>query len=498
MSPQASKKIKRAPASAPVKSLWHLWIGGKAVSSLAGKRFVVHNPANGQKLTEVAQGDAADVDAAVSAARRAFDGPWAKFGPRDRARALFKFAQAVRDHREELALLETYNTGKPIGDSRGEVAVAADCFEYYAGAVTKYFGSTIPVSATGLDFTLRQPMGVCGLVVPWNFPIMITAWKLAPALACGNTAVIKPASYTPLTALRLAQLCEEAGIPEGVVNVVPGPGDVAGQALAAHPGVAKISFTGETATGERVLRAAAATIKRVSLELGGKSPNIVFADCDLERCVEKSVFSVFGNAGQDCCARSRALVEKSAVEEFVGRFAERTRKIVVGDPLDEATQVGPMISRQQRERVQGYVALGQKEGARLVCGGGLPEDVRWKAGHFLMPAVLSEARPGMRVAQEEIFGPVLCVLAFDGEEEAVRLANDTPYGLSGSIWTRDLSKALRVARRVESGNLSVNSATSVYLEAPFGGFKRSGVGRELGMGAMDLYSEVKNVFVEHG
>jgi betaine-aldehyde dehydrogenase len=470
-----------------------LWIGGRPVSALSGATATVLNPADGRPLARVAEAGPEDADAAARAADRAQNGPWSKFTPRQRARCLFEIARLIRENARELALLETRNAGKPLADSRDEIGLAADTFEYYAGAVTKHFGETLPVSAPGLAFTLRQPVGVSALITPWNFPLVIAAWKLAPALACGNAVVLKPAPETPLTALRLAELCAEAGVPEGVVNVLTG-GPAAGAALVAHPLTRKVSFTGSTATGASVMRAAADGIKRVSLELGGKSPSLVFADADLELCAEKSVWAVFGNAGQDCCARSRVLVERKAYDRFLSLFAARARKVVVGHPERAGTQVGPLISGRQHARVSGFIAAGKASGARLVCGGVRPKGVP-AGGHYLTPAVFAAAGQGSALAREEIFGPVAAVIPFRDEEEAVRLANDSAYGLSGSVWTRDLARGLRVARAVQSGVLSVNSSSSVFLEAPFGGMKGSGLGRELGMKALDLFSEVKSVFV---
>jgi len=455
----------------------------------------VFEPATGDRMATVARASSGDVDRAVEAARRAFDDSrWSGVAASDRGRVLAGIAAGIRHRVEELASLEARNAGKPIRDARDEVLGAAQCFEYYAGAATRIFGETIPVTAPGLDFTLREPVGVVALIVPWNFPLAIAAWKVAPALAAGNAAILKPASYTPLTALELGKIALAAGLPPGVLNVITGPGASTGSALAGHPGVDKIAFTGETATGTAILRQAAPNITRVSLELGGKSPNIVFADADLERAVENAVSSVFGNAGQDCCARTRAFVQRPVAAEFSDRVAVRTRRLRLGDPLDEATEMGPLISLQQRERVEGYLQAGRQEGAQLLTGGSRPGGALAQ-GSYLEPAVFGRADNRMRIAREEIFGPVLAIIPFDDEADLLPMVNDTPYGLSGSLWTRDIGRALRVARAVRTGVISINSSKSVHQEAPFGGYKRSGIGRELGMHAIQLYTEVKNVFV---
>jgi acyl-CoA reductase-like NAD-dependent aldehyde dehydrogenase len=471
-------------------------IGGELVPAVDGATFDVVSPVNGEVIARVPRGGAEDVDRAVDAARRAFDGEWRTWSHTRRGQALARFAALIREHLEELAQLESRNMGKPISSARWEIGAVADVMEYYAGAANKLMGETIPVSKPGFDFTLREPIGVVGLIVPWNFPLMLASWKIGPALAAGNTAILKPASYTPLTALRVAELARDAGFPPGVLNVVTGPGETVGAAIAAHGGIGKVAFTGETATGQEIMRLAAANVKKISLELGGKSPNVVFADADLERFAAESPYSVFDNCGQDCCARSRIIVERSVHDRVVELFAAATLKVKVGDPADPATEVGTMVSFKQRETVLDYIRVGREEGARVVVGGGIPAEPAYARGAYIQPTVFDRVRSEMRIAQEEIFGPVVVVIPFDTEEEAVRLANATPFGLSGSVWTRDVAKAIRTAKGIQSGVISVNCNSSVHTEAPFGGYKMSGVGRENGMHALEQYTQIKNVYVD--
>jgi betaine-aldehyde dehydrogenase len=467
------------------------FVDGEHVSGTSGTS-VVSNPATGETIAEVAKAAPEDVDRAVLVAQRRYaDGTWRRAPVRERRDVLRRIADLIRRDRERLAGLESTNAGKPIVAARGEMDAVAETFDYYAGAVDKVHGQTIPSQAPGTLMTFREPLGVCAAITPWNFPLLILGWKLAPALAMGNSVVAKPAEVTPLSALALAELAVEAGLPPGVFNVTTGKGIETGEALVAHPLVRKVSFTGSTEVGTSVMQQAAADITRISLELGGKSASVVFADADLDACVESSIWAVYDNAGQDCCARSRILVERKVFDEFVDRFAGRAGTIAVGDTAAETTEMGPLITAAHRDRVERYLEIGTAEGASLVCGGErLPE-----AGSFLTPAVLVGVTPRMRVMQEEIFGPVVGVMPFDDEDGAVRLANDSIYGLSGSIWTRDIGKALRVARAVETGMLSINSSSSVHIEAPFGGMKQSGIGREQGMVALDHYSEYKSVFI---
>jgi acyl-CoA reductase-like NAD-dependent aldehyde dehydrogenase len=449
-----------------------------------GELLEVVEPATATVLDAVPRAGVDDVDAAVERARAAYPA-WRAVSPSDRAAVLRAVSDAVREHREELARLEARNAGKPIGDARGEMDMVAQVFGYYAGAPERLLGDSIPVSG-GQAWTVREPLGVVGLIVPWNFPLTIAAWKLGPALAAGNTVVLKPAELTPLSALRFAEIARDAGLPEGVLNVVVGPGSTCGQRLVEHPDVAKIGFTGSTEVGRSIAAGAAQTIKRVTLELGGKSPNIVFADADLAAAAAAAPGAVFGNAGQDCCARSRILVQASALDPFMSELERAVTALRVGDPLDAETEMGPLISAAHRSTVASFL----DDDAPVAFRGSAPNG----PGFWFAPTVLCPVDPAARAAREEIFGPVAVVIPFDDEEEAIRLANDTIYGLSGSIWSGDGGRALRVARALDAGVLSINSNTSVRVSTPFGGFKQSGYGRELGPHALDAYTEVKSIF----
>ncbi len=444
----------------------------------------VIEPATEGVLAAVPRAGVAEADAAVARAKAAFPA-WRAVTPGDRAKLLHGLAHLLQDNLEELAVLEARNAGKPIADARGEIGMVVQTFAYYAGAPERLLGDTIPV-AGGLGFTVREPLGVVALITPWNFPLCIAAWKVAPALAAGNTIVLKPAELTPLTSLRLEKLVVEAGIPEGVFNVVAGPGSTAGARLCEHPDVAKVAFTGSTEVGRSIAASAAQTIKRVTLELGGKSANVVFADAEIERAAAAAPGAVFGNAGQDCCARSRILVQQSVLDTFMDALHDAVAEIVVGDPLDPTTTMGPLISAAHRDTVASFV----DDDSPVSMHGEIPDG----PGFWYPPTVLSPVDPSARAATEEIFGPIVCVIPFRDEEHAIALANDTIYGLSGSIWTRDGGKALRVARALDTGVLSINSNSSVRVSTPFGGFKQSGIGRELGPHALEAYTESKTIY----
>jgi betaine-aldehyde dehydrogenase len=445
----------------------------------------VHEPATEQVLATLPRAGVAEVDEAVARAAAALPA-WRALAPGARAEVLRSLTDTLADHQEELALLEARNAGKPIVAARGEIGGAIATFRYFSAMPERLLGDTIPV-AGGLAMTFREPIGVVGLITPWNFPLAIASWKMAPALAAGNTVVLKPAELTPLTALRFAELALDAGVPEGVVNVVVGPGSVCGARLVEHPGVGKIAFTGSTEVGASIAAGAARTIKRVTLELGGKSANVIFADADIAAAAAAAPGGVFDNAGQDCCARSRILVQDSAIEGFLEALRPAVESIVVGDPLDEATQMGPLISAAHRDGVESFL---HDDGVAVAFTGSAPAG----PGHWLAPAILHPVDSRGRAATDEIFGPIACVIPFRDEAEAIALANDSIYGLSGSVWTRDGAKALRVARAIESGNLSINSNSSVRVTTPFGGFKQSGYGRELGPHATDAYTEVKTIY----
>src|SRR5690349_14047436 len=424
---------------------YQLFIDGKWVDAESGKTFTTPNPATGATLAEVSEGDKADIDKAVAAARRAFEGKWSKVSARDRGRMMYKLAQLIEAKLPELAAIETSDNGKPIREtSYVDLPQVVENFEYFAGWATKIEGETIPVPGQMFNYTLREPVGVCGQIIPWNFPLLMAAWKLAPALAAGNTMVLKPAEQTPVTALELAKLFQEAGFPEGVVNIVPGYGETAGAALASHPGIDKIAFTGSTEVGKLVAKAAAENLTKVSLELGGKAPNVIFADADLDMAVNGAMMGIFFNQGQVCCAGSRIFVEEKAKDEFLGRFKEKAEKVKVGDPMDKATLMGPQVSEEQLNRIKGYVDIAREEGACVLTGGEPPAlDAKFKNGYFFQPTIFSEVKNSMRVAQEEIFGPVTSVITFSDDDDLIRQANETNCGLSAGIWTRDITRAHR-------------------------------------------------------
>jgi len=482
-----------AETLAPVKP-GRLIIDGKAVDAASGATFTTVNPATEEPITTVAEAGPEDVDRAVKAARAALDGAWSKMKPIDRSRVLWKLGDVVLEHADELARLETLDNGKPIFESRlVDIDMVARCFHYFSGWATKITGDTTPVNPSLFTYTLREPVGVVGAIIPWNFPMIMVGWKAAPALAAGNSIVVKPAELTPLTAIRIAELALEAGLPPGVFNVLPGKGRIAGEALVKHPGVAKLSFTGSTEVGQHLMRTAADSLKRLTLELGGKSPNIVFADADLDAALKGATTGIFYGKGEVCAAGSRLLVEKSIYDDFVARLAERAKKLVPADPMDPKTRLGSLVSKGQMEKVLGYVESGVKEGARLVAGG-QRQPVNGK-GAFVQATVLADVNNRMRVAQEEIFGPVLSVIPFDGVDDAVAQANDVPYGLAAGVWTRDVKKAHTVARRLAAGTVWVNMYNFYDPGMPFGGVKGSGFGRDLGEASLHEYTQVKSVWM---
>jgi len=456
----------------------------------------VVNPATEEVIAEVPSAAAPDLDTAVTAARAALDGPWGKMSARERGRLVRKLGERLLERADEVARLETLHNGKPISESRNiEIPAAAECFEYYGGWSDKVMGETIPVKGNYLTYTLREPVGVVAAIVPWNFPLLLAAWKIAPALACGNTVIVKPASQTPLTALALGDIAVEVGLPVGVLNVLTGPGAELGQAIVEHPGIDKIAFTGDTSTGKGIMRGAAGTLKRITLELGGKSPNIVFADAHVEAAIRGATIGIFYGKGEVCAAGSRLLVDRAIKSEFIDKLAARTRKMTAGDPMDPKTRFGALSSKKQLDTVLGYIESGKREGATLVAGGART-DIGTGKGYFVQPTVFTDVRPEMTIAREEIFGPVLASIEFSDIDEAIARANDSGYGLAAGVWTRDIKKAHYVARKLQAGTVWINTYNVYDTAAPFGGYKQSGFGREMSAHAIEHYTQVKSVWVD--
>jgi betaine-aldehyde dehydrogenase len=469
------------------------YVNGQWAASASGETFPVYDPSTEGVIALVSAANATDVDDAVKAARAAFDsGPWPRTTAQDRGRILFKLAEKVRQNSAPLADLESRNTGKPIVEAEFDMADVATCFEYYGGLATKILGHVNPVPANALSLTMREPIGVAAQIIPWNYPLLMAAWKIAPALAAGCTCILKPAEQTPLTALEFANWFEEVGLPPGVVNIINGMGETTGAALVAHPGVDKIAFTGSAAVGKIIVKSAADSLKRVTLELGGKSPNIFFADADWEAAVDGALFGVFINQGEVCSAGSRILVEKRIYPEFVEAMTEKTKRIKLGPPLERDTKMGPLVSKEHYERVNSYLDAGKKE-AKVAIGGGRPKG--FAKGYYVEPTIFYDVDNSARIAREEIFGPVAAVIPFDGEGDAIRIANDTPYGLAAAVWTRDIYKAFRIVKLLRAGIVWVNHMQPTYVEAPWGGYKQSGFGRELGTWGVEEYLETKQVFV---
>jgi acyl-CoA reductase-like NAD-dependent aldehyde dehydrogenase len=473
-----------------------LFINNEWRPSSSGKTMPVVNPATEEVIAEVPSADRGDVDLAVAAARAALAGPWSKLSARERGRLVRRLGERLMERADDLARLETLHNGKPISESRQiEIPAAAECFEYYGGWSDKVMGETIPVKGNHLTYTLREPVGVVAAIVPWNFPLLLAAWKIAPALACGNVVIVKPASQTPLTALALGELAMEAGFPPGVLNVVTGAGSIVGQALVEHPGIDKIAFTGDTSTGRSIMRGAAETLKKITLELGGKSPNIVLADADIDAAIRGATIGIFYGKGEVCAAGSRLLVDRSIKDEFLDKLAARANKMVPGDPLDPKTRYGAISSRKQLDTVLRYIESGKAEGATLLAGGARA-DIGTGKGYFVQPTVFSDVKPSMTISREEIFGPVLAAIDFADLDEAIATANDTPYGLAAGVWTRDIKKAHYVARQLQAGTVWVNTYNVYDTAAPFGGYKQSGFGREMSAHALEHYTQVKSVWVD--
>ncbi len=473
-----------------------LFIDNTWRDAAGGKTIDVVNPATEEVIAEVAAAEQADVDAAVAAARAALDGPWSRLSARERGRLVWRLGEKLLDRADEIARLETLHNGKPIFESRQiEVPAAAECFQYYAGWADKLHGETVPVKGNYLTYTLREPVGIVAAIVPWNFPLLLTSWKVAPALACGNTVIVKPATQTPLTALALAEIAAEAGLPPGVLNVITGPGSRVGRMLVEHPGIDKIAFTGDTATGRQIMSGSAATLKRITLELGGKSPNIVFADADVEAAIRGATTGIFYGKGEVCAAGSRLLVDRSIKNEFVDKVAARAKKMTPGDPLDPKTRLGAIASKKQLENDLRYIEIARQEGAELVAGGARA-DIGTGKGYFLQPTVFDRVTPDMTIAREEIFGPVLAAIEFGDVDEAIARANDSSYGLAAAVWTKDIKKAHYVARKLQAGTVWINTYNIYDTAAPFGGYKQSGFGREMSVHALDHYTQVKSVWVD--
>ncbi len=490
----AARGAKNSAALAFLRAPKQLLIGGKWMPAKSGKTFETINPSNEEVLALIAEGDKADIDEAVKAARKAFDeGAWPSMGPHQRARLMLKIAELIDAHTDELAELETLDNGKPLTFAKAfDVPAAAETFRYYAGWVTKLYGETNPSDPAFFNYTLREPVGVCGQIIPWNFPLLMAAWKLGPALACGITVILKPAEQTPLTALRLGELMMEAGLPAGVVNVVTGFGPGAGSSIAEHPAIDKVAFTGSTEVGKIILKASAGNLKKVSLELGGKAPNIIFPDADLDQAVPTSMMGVYFNSGQVCCAGTRIFVQRERYDEVVEKLANFSKGVSVGDPFDQKNVIGPVVSQEQFDRVKGYLDIGKKEGAKVSAGG----ETYGEKGYFVKPTLFSGVNNNMQIAREEIFGPVGAAISFKDENDAVLQGNDTDYGLSAAVWTRDISRAHKVARSLKAGTVWVNCYNQLDPISPFGGYKQSGFGRELGKYAIDLYTQIKSVWMK--